>query len=298
MKPEVDAPARKSQGRASNAASGSRRHTTVAASDRRGVLLSFGFIAALLVAVNFLPTDTALRVIRERGTLRACVPTEFPPLVTTDPARPGIEIELLEELASRLSLRLQLHRNPAIGRDFNPRNWRVTRAQCELIAGGVVASATTRSFLETSGPHMETGWAALATAGTRSLRGAKVGFFAGTSGLDRIALSRFLQSQGATVTVLNSRAALVAGLTSGEFTIGVSESLTARQVAEVIGATAMWLPGSLDRYPLAFGLWKGDLTLKRAVDAALSAMRSDGTLTRIVESYRLDEILEECEVCS
>lgn len=258
---------------------------------------SFGVIAALLLAVNFLPPDTALQVIRERGTLRACVPSEFPPLVTSDTQHPGVEIEMLQELANRLGLRLQLHRNPAIGRDFNPRNWRVTRAQCELLAGGVVASDATRSFLETSTPHMSTGWAAV-TTGTTSLAGATVGFFAGTSGLNRIELSRYLQSQGATVTVVNSRSALETGLRSGDFAVGISESLTVRQVAQALSVSAMWLPEPLTRYPLAFGLWKGDLTLKRAVDAALADMRADGTVSRIIDSYQVGAIAEDCTICS
>ncbi len=271
--------------------------TSKGSGGRRGVLVSFAVIAGLLVAVNFLPPDTSLRVVRERGSLRACVPTEFPPLVTADDSRPGIEIELLQELASRLNLRLQLQRNPAIGRDFNPRNWRVTRAQCELIVGGVVASSTTRSFLETSVPHMETGWAVVVPTGGTGLAGANVGFFAGTSGLDRIALSRYLQSQGASVRVVNSAQALVAGLSSGELALGVSESLTARQLAGLIGGSAAWLPEPLPRYPVAIGMWKGDLTLKRAVDAALTGLRRDGTLDRIIDSYQLEDIAEECIVC-
>lgn len=265
---------------------------------RSGVITSFGLIAALLLAVNLLPPDTAMKVIEERGTLRACVPTDFPPLVTADAERPGIDIEVLQEVASRLGLRLQLHANPAIGRDFNPRNWRVTRAQCEVLAGGVVASNTTRSFLETSSPHMETGWAVIAVPGVGTLTGAKVGFYAGTSGLDRIALSRFLQSFGATVTVLNSRQALQSGLTSGQFDVGVSESLTARQVTQAVGAEAMWLPEPLPRYPIALGLWKGDQTLQRSLDTALTQMRRDGTLERIIDSYQLGDISAACAICS
>ena len=80
----------------------------------------------------------------------ACVPFLYPPLVTDDPAAPGIDIELLRDLAKHLGLRLDLSRNDAMGRDFNPRSWHVTRAQCEVLAGGIVASPVTKSFLETS----------------------------------------------------------------------------------------------------------------------------------------------------
>ena len=39
-----------------------------------------------------------------------------------------------------MKVRLALNVNPAMGRDFNPSNWRITRAQCEIVAGGVVTS--------------------------------------------------------------------------------------------------------------------------------------------------------------
>ena len=67
------------------------------------------------------------------------MPPVYPPLVTSDPSAPGIDVELLRALAEKLALKLAITPNPAIGQDFNPRNWRVTRAQCEVLAGGVVA---------------------------------------------------------------------------------------------------------------------------------------------------------------
>ena len=59
--------------------------------------------------------------------------------------------------------------------------------------------------------------------------------------------------------------ALVAGLREGRFEAGVTEKLLADQIAAREHWRADWLPGDLPRYPVAFGLWKGDLTLKRAL---------------------------------
>ena len=104
----------------------------------------------LLGAVYLLPPDTALREIRAAGTIRVCLPPSYPPLVTGDPARPGIDVDLLRSIARKLDVGLVTVVNPVMGRDFNPRAWRITRAQCAVLAGGVVGSATTRSFLETT----------------------------------------------------------------------------------------------------------------------------------------------------
>lgn len=260
------------------------------------IVWNVAIVVGILVMASWLPPDTSLRVVEERGSLRACVPTSYPPLVYPAGAdMRGIDLELLREIGERLDLTVRTVENPAIGRDFNPRNWRVTRAQCEVIAGGVVGSATTRSFLETTDPYLETGWSVIFPHGQRPLDGAIVGFHAGTSGLDRISLSRYLQSSGATVRILSNQAALVAGLENKELDAAVTESLSARQIAADIGGNAAWVPEQ-PRFPLVFGLWKADLTLKRAMEAALDDIERDGTLDEVLERYEIAEI-EPCERC-
>src|SRR5437879_9581031 len=101
--------------------------------------LSYLTIFGLLAGATLLPADTSLREVRRAGLLRACMPPLYPPLVTGDPAAPGIDVELLRALASGLGLTLAITPNPAMGQDFNPRNWRLTRAQGEVLAGLVVA---------------------------------------------------------------------------------------------------------------------------------------------------------------
>lgn len=254
-----------------------------------GPAANVALVVALLGAVSFLPPDTALKEVRESGVLRTCTPVDYPPLATQDPERPGIEIALLQELAAEMGLRLVLNRNPAMGRDLNPRNWRLTRAQCQIIAGGVVASVATRSYLETTQPHLEVGWAILDT-GSDDLSGARVGVLPGLSGFDRVALGRMLRTAGADAVVVNNRAALQAGLISGDFTFAVTESLAAQQIASDTGLRVRWLIDGLERMPVAFGLWKGELTLKRAMDRALARMRASGRTAAILAEYSLAEI--------
>lgn len=254
------------------------------------IVRNVAVVAALLLGASQLPPDTSLALVEQRGSLRVCVPNSYPPLVYgTRSEPPGIDVDLVQEIASRLGLRVQFVENPAMGRDFNPRNWRITRAQCEVIAGGVVASATTRSFLETTRPHLETGWAVIFPDGERSLAGAVVAFFAGTSGLDRISLSRTLQQSGATVRIVSSARDLERLLAEREVDAAVTESLLARQVSWDSGYSVTWLPG-LERSPLALGLWKGDLTLKRALERAIVALERDGTMDAILGRYEVADI--------
>jgi ABC-type amino acid transport substrate-binding protein len=264
----------------------------------RSDLIAFGFVALLLFAVTRLPPDTTLAQVRESGLLRACVPDAYPPLVTGEADAPGIDVELLQAVAEGLGVRLLLVTNSAIGRDFNPRNWRITRAQCLVLAGGIVDTQTTRGFLVVTEPHAATGWAAVARdPGLTELRGAQVGFFSGLTGLDRLSLSRWLRERGADITILSSEAEARDGLETGRLDVVVSEALTARRLAESIDGRAVWLPLAQSEVPVAFGLWKGDLTLERAVGQQLRRLERDGTMARIMERYDLAPIEETCRFC-
>lgn len=242
-------------------------------------------VVGLLLLVTFLPPDTSLREIRENGAIRACVPTSYAPLVTGDPDKPGIDIEILKAVAAHIGVDLLLSPNDAMGRDFNPRNWAINRGKCQVIAGGVVDSPLTRSFLDTGPPYAQTGWAIIAPAPLDDIAGKTLGALTLISGLDRIGLASYLRREGAAVRVVRSGDALVAGIEGGDLDAGVTEALLARNLAAENGLWTAFLPDELARYGLVIGLWKGDLTLKREIVAALGEMEADGTLAAILERY-------------
>jgi ABC-type amino acid transport substrate-binding protein len=248
-------------------------------------LLPYVAIFGLLAGVYLLPPDTSLSEMRKAGELRACLPPSYPPLVTGDDNAPGIDVELLQALAKGMGVKLVASPNAVMGQDFNPRNWHVTRAQCEVLAGGVVVSPVTRSFLETSPSYAETGWALLAPRLPSDITDVRVGVLTGVSGLDRLALSRYLRARNAQVTIVPDAAALVQGLRDRRFDVGVTEWLLAGQLAAREGWNAGWVDAELPRYPVALGLWKGDLTLKRAIEQGMQELRRSGEMARIIGRY-------------
>jgi ABC-type amino acid transport substrate-binding protein len=252
-----------------------------------GDIITVAVIAAVLGAVSLLPPDTSFAEIKQTGMLRICVPTLYPPLVTGSPDAPGLDIDFAQAIANKLEVRLVVNSNPAMGRDFNPRNWNVTRAQCQMLSGGVVASDLTRSFLDTTSPHLETGWALIARPLPPTLRDLRVGFYAGLAGLDRIALSRFLRSQQARVEIFQNAEALTEALRNGRINAAATEALMAGQIARAVGVGIAWLPQPLQRYPVVFGLWKGDLTLKRRLIAAIGELESQGLMRELSARYRI-----------
>lgn len=256
--------------------------------DVRRLTRDFGAIAVvlgLLLAVTLLPPDTSLREVKEAGALRACVPPTYPPLVTGDPDHPGIDVELLQAVANNIGVQLALNHNDAMGHDFNPRNWGLTRAQCQVIAGGVVDSDQTRSFLETGPPYARTGWALISPQPITDLKGLNIGVLTLVSGLDRIGLATYLRSKGVHAQVVLQPDDLVAGIAQHQFDAGITEALLAARLATDNHWTVAWMPPELARYNLVFGLWKGDLTLERAVDDAFADLEADGTIAAILARY-------------
>ncbi len=249
--------------------------------DLAGVVIVLG----LLLLITFLPPDTSLREVEANHAIRACVPTTYPPLVTGDSDRPGIDVEILRAVADYIGVELLLNPNDAIGRDFNPRHWAINRGKCQVLAGGVVDSTLTRSFLDTGPPYAETGWAIVAPTPLEDIDGLTVGALTIISGLDRIGLASYLRRRNVTVRVVRNGQELVDGIASGELDGGVTETLLAGGLAADNDWWVASLPDELDRYNLVFGLWKGDLTLKREIVQAFRQLESDGTLAAILERY-------------
>ena len=255
-----------------------------------GDVATLALMVGLLSLVYLLPADTSLSQVKQAGRLTACVPPYYPPLVTNDPDRPGYDVELLQEIAARLGVAFSANTNSAIGRDFNPRNWRVTRAQCEVLAGGVVLSTSVRSFLSTVPTQLHTGWMAMEREGEVTLRGASVGVFAGLTGLDRIGLARFLRESGASVDIVQSQEALAQGLQTGAFEVAITEALLAQQMAARWGWSTRWVPAPVERYALGMGLWRGDLTLIQAIEGIMQDLDHEGFMAELAEKYSLETV--------
>lgn len=241
----------------------------------------------LLLAASFLPPDTSLGDRLEAGVLKLCVPPSFPPLVTADPERPGYDVELAGAVARSLGIRLQVNALPSIGRDYNPRNWLLTRGQCDMVGGGVADSAQSRSFLQTIPTQARTGWIGISASGTMPDAGGTVAVLPGTSGLSRVALSTWLRGQQLQGRLVRDAEALATVLASGEADAAVTERfLASGLVLDPSRFQPFWLEGdAFASVPMALGLWKGDQTLKNAVETAIAALEQNGDLDRLRSVY-------------
>ena len=256
----------------------------------RATAINLGIVAALLTGLSFLPPDTSLADRQSAGVLKLCVPPSFPPLVTGEEGAPGYDVELAGAIAAALDLKLSLNVLPSIGQDYNPRNWFLTRAQCDIVGGGVADTAQTRSFMQTVPTQARTGWIGISQTGTMPPAGSVVAVLPGTSGLNRLVLSGWLRQQQLRAQLVRSPAELSRALTSGAAGAAVTERFLADGIdLDQTGLMPFWLEGEgFTSFPMGLGVWKGDQTLKRAIDAAVSDLEESGAMERLRERYGVD----------
>ncbi len=254
------------------------------------VAFNIALIVGLVTALSYLPPDTSLADRQKAGTLKLCVPPSYPPLVTNDPERPGFDIELARAIADKLNLRLAVNVLPSIGKDFNPRNWSLTRAQCDIVAGGVADTEQTRGYLQTLTTGVETGWVGISATTILPPTGSTILVLPGTSGLNRVALSTWLRQQGLRGQPAQSADQLLRALDSGSAAVAITERFVAGTLdPEAHGYRVFWLPQeALPRMSMALALWKGDQTLRRAVGTVIQDLQANGALEELRRRYDLE----------
>ncbi|MFK4825943.1 substrate-binding periplasmic protein [Paenochrobactrum sp. BZR 588] len=283
----------------------------------RSTVINLGTIFVLLLAVSFLPADTSLSQIKARGTLKLCVPASYPPFVTGNPEHPGYDIELVQAIADKLGVRLAINKMESIGRDFNPRNWMISRGQCDILAGGVADTLRTRNFMQTIPTDIQLGWMLLSLDGVIPQKGDQIFVIPGNTGLNRLELSGWLRNQGLNARSISMRVGekqvaqqVFTAIANGDVKGLVAENFTACSLLKAKGSEAKdvkasWVFSTKDEngdveqgrtmagqtYSMALGLWKGDVTLKRAVEKAIKDLDKNGQTTKLREFYMGNSII-------
>lgn len=254
----------------------------------RPAIINAAAVSLLLFAASYLPADTSMAQIVKRGTFRVCLPRSRPPLVTGDPALPGFDVDLLAEITKSMELTLLPRTVSAMGADFNPRNWRLSRSQCDAIAGGIVDNIETRGFLQTLPTGVQMGWGRIGPNDLLPKQGMTVAVLP-APGLDRLMLSRVLRADQADVLLMRNAEDMTAAIITGRAQYGLADKgVTDRLAQESDGLSSEWFEAEgISRQSFALGFWKGDVELRRAFARALSAMEKSGQLTALKSKYGL-----------
>src|SRR5690606_17112865 len=114
-----------------------------------------------------------------------------------------------------------------------------------------------------------------------------VAVYPGPAALDRLALSRYLRTKKFQLVTVGSTAELAEALRSQQAILAVSDRLTLSDLGAEDARIAWLSEPELGYDHLAFGLWKGDATLQRAVRESFDKLAASGVQADLAQRYNL-----------
>lgn len=206
------------------------------------------------------------------------------PYVFEDEKEPGkirgFEVDIAEALARRLGLRARFVQN-----DWSNLVPALERGDFDIALNGLEDTSARRDRILLSEPYFAYGETLAVRKGAEvtsieQLRGKRVATLNQTFAHD------FLKTRGVEIVLYEGQQEPYADLAQGR----VDAVLLDHVIADVYGCPlpeVRCLPEDVTRGSYVIGIAKGREALKRALDGALTAMRRDGELERVLRSWKL-----------
>ncbi|MCL6647502.1 MAG: ABC transporter substrate-binding protein [Chloroflexi bacterium] len=255
-----------------------------------GGLVLAGVLVLLLVGASLHlpspPPNPRAVPARLQGILRIGIDPSYPPIAALDGRGNlvGLDVDVAVELARRLGVRPEF-----VGMDLGGIFDALLQRRFDIIISGIPPLPEYAREVIYSQPYLNAGLVLLVPAGSATLRtppelrgvvAVEVG------GQAEAEVRQLARRQPIELLLVDSPAGVVAAVRSGRAVAGIVERLAAAEHASPeSGVVVAGPPFTLDPYVIAAR--REDEALLAAIDAALAAMRADGTLARI-ESRWLD----------
>ena len=227
------------------------------------VFIALGLLSYL--GLRQLPPDNSLAQVRSADVLKVCMPAQLPPYITASgDAVSGLEAGVLEQAAKSIGVPLGWNVQASWGTSADPVDWGVRPESCDVLAGGIVVNDETQALMQLL-PYRRTHWVLFSRSAAAP---SKLGVLSNHWGLNPEEVYDWADAKGLEFQSYEDAAQALSALNSGE-----------RDAVLTLDGEAQWLqkhlPGSriqalgLPPHTLAIGMWKNNITLKRAMTAAL-----------------------------
>jgi polar amino acid transport system substrate-binding protein len=250
------------------------------------IALKLGTAVTLVLLSIAIALPRSLQAIAERGTLTLCANPDALPWASKTGAVPGFQVELAENLATRLGVSLT--------RQWVISAFQYRRVDCDMVFDAIASKgASVEGGLRLSRPYQRSG-VVLAVRGESSVAslagltaGHRVGVLVGSL------VSMTLGKRGIETTPFVLEGEMMAALASGEIEaaavtpIAIGWHNMVHPQARVRMVAAFADDPDLN-WNLAVGMIGPDDKLRQQVDAALGGMLADGTIARIYARYGIE----------
>ncbi len=247
-------------------------------------LLAF---AALMLAGGFTASLSArpLAEVKQLGEIAVCANPNALPYAADDPRTPGFQIEIARAVAARLGVRLRV--------DWIVPRMRASTADCDILMDTILGPGLHPPSIRTSVPYQASGVALAFAKGTPTVAGYKQLHEGMKVGILMNSLASLIVSRtGAAMVPFGFEDDLVKGIARGDVTAGAVSPATVGYYNLKHPDQPLSLVLAEDepelRWNVAVGLRRADEPMIAAINEALTALLTDGTVAGIYARYGIE----------
>ena len=232
--------------------------------------------------------DTSLEDVKKSGKLTIATSPDFPPFESLEGDKVvGIEIDLLEMIAEKLGVELEINQM-----DFDSVLPGIQSGKFNVGVSGITVTEDRKKNADFTVPYFAAAQAIVVLKDSpikskADLEGKKVSVQTGTTA------EEYCMKNGYDVSAFQANNDALSALTSGKVDAWVIDNETGIQMSETTNGKTVVLDEPMTTEPYSFAFKKGSTSLVNEINSYVEGWLKDGTIEKIFEKYNVKYVAPE-----
>ena len=233
-------------------------------------------------------SDTSLEDVKKSGKLTIATSPDFPPFESLEGDKVvGIEIDLLEMIAEKLGVELEINQM-----DFDSVLPGIQSGKFNVGVSGITVTEDRKKNADFTVPYFAAAQAIVVLKDSpikskADLEGKKVSVQTGTTA------EEYCMKNGYEVSAFQANNDALSALTSGKVDAWVIDNETGIQMSETTNGKTVVLDEPMTTEPYSFAFKKGSTSLVNEINSYVEGWLKDGTIEKIFEKYNVKYVAPE-----
>ena len=233
-------------------------------------------------------SDTSLEDVKKSGKLTIATSPDFPPFESLEGDKVvGIEIDLLEMIAEKLGVELEINQM-----DFDSVLPGIQSGKFNIGVSGITVTEDRKKNADFTIPYFAAAQAIVVLKDSpikskADLEGKKVSVQTGTTA------EEYCMKNGYEVSAFQANNDALSALTSGKVDAWVIDNETGIQMSETTNGKTVVLDEPMTTEPYSFAFKKGSTSLVNEINSYVEGWLKDGTIEKIFEKYNVKYVAPE-----
>ena len=233
-------------------------------------------------------SDTSLEDVKKSGKLTIATSPDFPPFESLEGDKVvGIEIDLLEMIAEKLGVELEINQM-----DFDSVLPGIQSGKFNIGVSGITVTEDRKKNADFTVPYFAAAQAIVVLKDSpikskADLEGKKVSVQTGTTA------EEYCMKNGYEVSAFQANNDALSALTSGKVDAWVIDNETGIQMSETTNGKTVVLDEPMTTEPYSFAFKKGSTSLVDEINSYVEGWLKDGTIEKIFEKYNVKYVAPE-----